>query len=332
MSDLSVKRILAQLRKAESKDDPNLIFLPNESNIRICHVLVVGLGYPYLGAEIILRLEMPEEFPRKPPELRCLTENGVYMVGGKICISIGEFHAGDRTSKDGASGWRPAEGLIGFAKEALNGIIVPETLNAVKHPDSGLGGLGILDTDAPTRQTLALLSSEYNRERNGVLMETYEKYAASHPGLGAVKAWRRQQAMTRIRLRTTRRPAPELFTEAFPELVDWCPRLAQWDCPHAHLEEADRLIELGDTPHQKAHLLAGVIGTAGEKFVEQYADVWLEELCGCLSVLNGRAPSLRRRMDNRPKLKECLQDLIMASARQNFMRRDELLAAFRTDG
>ena len=46
----------------------------------------------YKNAEILFSVNMPANYPFDPPSFSCLTPNGRFETGGKICISIGEFH------------------------------------------------------------------------------------------------------------------------------------------------------------------------------------------------------------------------------------------------
>lgn len=208
-------------KKATDEDSENILFLPDDSNLLVCHLMVVGLPYPYNGGEFILRLVSPDCFPQKPPEARSYTANGVYTPGSLICISIGEFHADDRKSVDGgAVGWRPALGIRGFARELVNGIIVPEGLNLRKHPGSGRGGLGIEDTTPAERVALAARSAKYNCEHNPKLREDFLKYAEAHPELKAAQTWRRQLAQQKLAGGCTREQLAEYIPAAFG--VEFC--------------------------------------------------------------------------------------------------------------
>lgn len=206
MANLFAKRVAAQLKKAERMDYPNLLFYLDESNIHNVYVLVVGLPYPYLEGEYIFRLQLNSNFPDTPPELRCRTDNGVYMVGGKICISVGEFHAQDRkdigaaNAQGGHWGWRRQLGIHGFAREVLNGLIDPSILNGVKHPDSGQGGIGILDEPAEVRASLAGRSFSYNMTHNAALRAKFYEYAVTRTDLAASESWLAQLSARELRL------------------------------------------------------------------------------------------------------------------------------------
>lgn len=198
------KIVFRHVQKATAEDHPNLLFIQDDADAAVTYVAVVGLPHPYRAGEFFFKLTAPDNFPRKPPELRCLTENGVFMVGGKICISVGEFHATDQKApttaagQQGDWGWRAGMGLRGFAVEVLNGLIDPDRLNEVKHPDSGQGGLGILDTPAPRRAEIAAVSLTYNNVNNPGLRARFIAHVKQHPTLRASKAWLRQAATATV--------------------------------------------------------------------------------------------------------------------------------------
>jgi len=320
--DRATRVLLAQYRKAQHE---NMLFLPDPDDMHVCYVLVCGLGYPYVGAEILLKLTCGPDFPLKPPELRCLTPNGVYEVGGKICISVGEFHAGDRVGKmagaaAGDWGWRPTMGLLGFAREALNGILVPESLNLSKHPDHGKGGLGILDTPAAERQRCAYSSHAYNAARNPTLQARFLAHAAANDS-EAGRALLRQTALTRLcEAKSAADTTRAEFAEAFgPELLAWCdasPHLAG----HAPVQCRDGLrkcTNAGGGAVPDAYLRAYLLAAAGAP-----AACW-EELRGYIPSLGadklGRLPE-----DPRDRARR-LCEYVVADARKDFARRDAAL-------
>jgi ubiquitin-protein ligase len=253
MSDAKAAAVLARhYDKAARDNSENILFLPDDSNLLVCHLLVVGLPYPYQGGEYILRLTSPNTFPQKPPEARCYTECGVYTPDSLICISIGEFHADDRQSVDGgAVGWRPALGIRGFARELVNGIIVPESLNIRKHMASGRGGLGIEDTTPEVREALARKSAKFNCDHSAKLRAEFLAYAKANPHLKAAQAWLRQIAQTKIPKGATPEETHAGLEAAYgKEFCSWAttlppsrfsgenilllyfPGLAEWDSDH----------------------------------------------------------------------------------------------------
>lgn len=321
--DRATRMLLAQYKKARHE---NLLFLPDLGDMRVCYVLVCGLGYPYVGAEILLKLTCGPAFPTKPPELRCLTPNGVYEVGGKICISIGEFHAGDRVSKKGAAasagdwGWRPTMGLLGFAREALNGILVPESLNLSKHPDHGKGGLGILDTSAAERQRCAYSSHAYNAAHHAALQARFLAHAAANDS-EAGRALLRQTALTRLcEAKVAADTSRAEFADAFgPELLAWCDA-----CPHL----------AGRAPAQWRDGLRKCTNAGGGAAPDAYLRAYLLAAAGapsaCWEELRSYVPSLDadklgRLPDDPGARARRLCEYVVADARKDFARRDAAL-------
>lgn len=184
MSGRFTKIMMAQLKKAHKTDHPNLIPLIDEADVKTWHFLVCNLPDPYVGGEFIIKLVAPGEFPHKPPSFSVLTPNGVFETGGKICLSIGEFHANDhkKSGERGAYGWRSALGMIGFAREVVNAFIVPDSLG---------GGIRIIRnrSDKKTRQ-LSAASRQFNTARRRAIAARFESIL-SDPQLGQLTAARR---------------------------------------------------------------------------------------------------------------------------------------------
>ena len=182
----TAKIMNAQFKAFIKDDDEYLMATIDESDPKIWYFMVSGLLEPYAGGEYVFRLKAPDDFPQRPPEFEFVTPNGVYDVGGKICISIGEFHAKDAPKKDGATGWRAALGMKGFAKQVVNGMIVPETLG---------GGIRILGADAEECRQFAKDSQNYNSAKKygrvaiSRLLEGFDDFAKANPGLKACSRW-----------------------------------------------------------------------------------------------------------------------------------------------
>jgi ubiquitin-protein ligase len=194
------KVIHKHFQKAVADQHPNLLFMQDEEDARIVYLAVVGMPFPHVGCEYFFQLTAPDTFPHAPPTLSCLTDNGVFMTGGAICISVGEFHAKDTAAPSAAAGhqgdwgWSPAMGIRGFAVEVFNGLVAPEMLNEVKHKDSGQGGLGILDSTPARIAELAKESADYNMSHNsGLRMRLL--YA---PAQAAAVTWERQRAVENV--------------------------------------------------------------------------------------------------------------------------------------
>ena len=173
MSATRLARIMMfQLKAANKADHPNIMVYMDESDVKRWFFLVTNLPGPYAGGEYIFHLAAPDTFPQKPPEFHFLTPNGVFELTGKICISIGEFHASDAAGKTGAYGWRSALGMIGFAREVVNGMIDPDYLG---------GGIRVRNDPPATKARLAAASEAHNRKHHAKLMGHFHNFEDMHP-------------------------------------------------------------------------------------------------------------------------------------------------------
>lgn len=177
-----------QYKFAMKTDLPNLLVIMDETNIATWYFKVLNLPDPYLDGEYIFKLEVPTTFPKAPPIFSFLTPNGVFEPGGKICISIGEFHTEDHDDNpEGSYGWRPALGMIGFAQEVVNGMIVPDYLN---------DGVRIETSSKKQKKMYSELSIKYNQEHYAELELQFDAIETDHPTLNAVT-----QKQNRIQLK-----------------------------------------------------------------------------------------------------------------------------------
>ena len=314
-----IRKIQLQYLKAEKADHPNLLFLPDETDMHVCYVMVVGLGYPSRGGEFILQITMPPEFPDLPPKVVALSGNGAYTTNSIICISIGEFHSKDR-SKDGSHGWRKTFGLIGFARECCNGIICPEGLNLSKHPDSGRGGLGIEDLSEADRQIYADNSRAENTAKYPELRARFLSYAEAHPKMKAARAWLMQLARVDIDGPTDSKK----FRTAFgSDLDDWCEtNLPTFGCPGVHLKLAGQLKHVDRAQFQRAYL-AAFSYSAPEATSAHRKSAWAELVTHIPTLAPRESRVARLSSENQRKI---LLDLVKAAMLTDFEKRDQLLA------
>lgn len=309
------KRMAAQFRNASERENhPNLLFLLDDQDARRCYILAVGLPYPYRGAEVLFQLDCPDDFPKSPPALRCLTPNGVYELGCRICISIGEYHAHDASRKDGAQGWRPALGLAGFARETLNGLLVPEVLNGIKHADSGRGGIGILDTPATERAELAAKSHDFNLSRNSLLLARFESAYMQDQDKLAAASWRAQRAQQAIRACC----GPADVRAAFPDLVAWVETKALAPEPEEFVRaHAAELCKLDSAATRRGRLLAELLDSSR---VDS-----LPLLCEELPAFRPAEAALRAARQAGKAIAPVLCRALAANDRQDFVEQGRLL-------
>lgn len=324
MASRFAKIVGAQLKKAAKGNDENIVLLGDpEGDARVVYVLISGLPQRNFRGECIFKLTLPGEFPQKAPTLTCLTENGLYKVGGMICISVGAFHNGDRAA-DGSAGWRPGGGLCWFVKEIMNGLVCPEGLNHSKHPDNNQGGLGILDSTYSKCADLARASRAYNRVRNTALRRHFHEYACgAGKDLAACVTWRRQEAKSDI-LDNQACADNQAFAAAFGEefLTSILGGGRRWGCKAGfHLALACRLASLDTDLFRIAWAAAVVLGT------EEKADNRLHAWDDYVEAISFFAPhsSGVRVLGASPELAGCLTGLVTCIMNSDFPGRDAAL-------
>ena len=159
--DKLTKILTNQYKIALKANDDNLIPYMDTDNVKNWYFLIKGLDAPYKDGEYIFKLTVTDQFPHAPPKFEFCTPNGVYDIGGPICISVGEFHTNDKPGKDGSHGWRPSLGMYGFARQVLNGLICYEGL---EH------GIRILNTSIEIKEDFTSKSKEYNTKNYSLII------------------------------------------------------------------------------------------------------------------------------------------------------------------
>lgn len=173
MSRSNISRVMPHQYKIYLRDDdPYYIALMSETNMAKWHVMVCNLEPPWEKGEFYFELIAPGNFPVHPPALTCLTVNGLYGLGGKICVSIGEFH------KDA---WRKSLGMPGFIRNGIvNGMICFQIMEES-------GGIRITKVPNSVKATRSRQSYGFNKQKNAALFRKFESFIAANPQLRAVK-------------------------------------------------------------------------------------------------------------------------------------------------
>lgn len=155
--DRHMKVMMAQVKNALKKPSELFIPFPDDMNLDRWVVLICGLEDAHEFGEYFVEFTAGPDFPDKAPkDYTVLTENGVFDLGGKICISLGEFHDKDKGRTDT---WRPALGMPGFAANIANVFICYKML-----------GHGIRIKDYPTDP---VLQKEYDRNVARLAKQSY---------------------------------------------------------------------------------------------------------------------------------------------------------------
>lgn len=101
MSNLMIKRIQKDLKELHDTPLHDIYFHLNEHNIKLMHFMIIGpKDTPYEHGFFIFKLEIPNEYPFKPPHVTYLSTNGnirfhpFLYENGKVCLSLLNTWAG----------------------------------------------------------------------------------------------------------------------------------------------------------------------------------------------------------------------------------------------
>ncbi|KAH7676446.1 ubiquitin-conjugating enzyme E2 J1 protein [Dioscorea alata] len=137
----AVKRILQEVKEMQTNPSDDFMSLPLEENIFEWQFAVRGpRDSEFEGGIYHGRIQLPAEYPFKPPSFMLLTPNGRFETQTKICLSISNYHP---------EHWQPSWSV----RTALVALIAFMPTN----PD---GALGSLDYKKEERRKLAIKSRE----------------------------------------------------------------------------------------------------------------------------------------------------------------------------
>ncbi|KAK8940434.1 Ubiquitin-conjugating enzyme E2 32 [Platanthera zijinensis] len=89
----AVKRILQEVKEMQSNPSDEFISLPLEENIFEWQFAILGPGdSEFEGGIYHGRIQLPADYPFKPPSFMLLTPNGRFETQTKICLSISNYH------------------------------------------------------------------------------------------------------------------------------------------------------------------------------------------------------------------------------------------------
>ncbi|KAK7831030.1 ubiquitin-conjugating enzyme e2 32 [Quercus suber] len=89
----AVKRILQEVKEMQSNPSDDFMSLPLEENIFEWQFAIRGPGETeFEGGIYHGRIQLPAEYPFKPPSFMLLTPNGRFETQTKICLSISNHH------------------------------------------------------------------------------------------------------------------------------------------------------------------------------------------------------------------------------------------------
>uniref|UniRef100_A0A7N0UGF0 UBC core domain-containing protein n=1 Tax=Kalanchoe fedtschenkoi TaxID=63787 RepID=A0A7N0UGF0_KALFE len=141
MKNPSVKRIMQEVKEMQSNPSHDFMGLPLEENIFEWQFAIRGpADTEFEGGIYHGRIQLPPEYPLKPPSFMLLTPNGRFETQTKICLSISNYHP---------EHWQPSWSV----RTALVALIA-------FMPTNPNGALGSLDYSKDERKALAIKSQE----------------------------------------------------------------------------------------------------------------------------------------------------------------------------
>ncbi|XP_010548995.1 PREDICTED: ubiquitin-conjugating enzyme E2 32 [Tarenaya hassleriana] len=160
----AVKRILQEVKEMQSNPSDDFMSLPLEDNIFEWQFAIRGpRDTEFEGGIYHGRIQLPAEYPFKPPSFMLLTPNGRFETNTKICLSISNYHP---------EHWQPSWSV----RTALVALIA-------FMPTSPNGALGSLDYPKEDRRLLAIKSREaspkYGSDERQKLIDEIHEYMLS---------------------------------------------------------------------------------------------------------------------------------------------------------
>lgn len=137
----AVKRILQEVKEMQANPSDDFMSLPLEENIFEWQFAIRGPAETeFEGGIYHGRIQLPSDYPFKPPSFMLLTPNGRFETNTKICLSISNYHP---------EHWQPSWSV----RTALVALIA-------FMPTSPNGALGSVEYPKEERRTLAIKSRE----------------------------------------------------------------------------------------------------------------------------------------------------------------------------
>jgi ubiquitin-conjugating enzyme E2 J2 len=155
-----LKRLQIELRQLAKEKDAAYQVAADPHNMLRCYFVMSGPeGTPYAGGRYIGLLEIPPDYPFKPPGVQMCTPSGRFKTGTPICLSNSSYHPEE---------WSPLWGL--------RTILIAFTSFFVSNEPT----TGSMTSSEEQRRTHAAQSRQYNVERlkmiyRRVLPDAYAK-------------------------------------------------------------------------------------------------------------------------------------------------------------
>ncbi|AQL07157.1 Ubiquitin-conjugating enzyme E2 32 [Zea mays] len=166
-SNPAVKRILQEVKEMQSNPSPDFMSLPLEEDIFEWQFAILGpRDSEFEGGIYHGRIQLPSDYPFKPPSFMLLTPSGRFEIQKKICLSISNYHP---------EHWQPSWSV----RTALVALIA-------FMPTNPGGALGSLDYKPEDRRALAIKSREVppkfgSPQRQKLIDEIHEQMLSKAP-------------------------------------------------------------------------------------------------------------------------------------------------------
>ncbi|KAJ4793318.1 Ubiquitin-conjugating enzyme E2 32 [Rhynchospora pubera] len=163
----AVKRILQEVKEMQSNPSDDFMSLPLEEDIFEWQFAILGpRGSEFEGGIYHGRIQLPADYPFKPPSFMMLTPSGRFETQTKICLSISNYHP---------EHWQPSWSV----RTALVALIA-------FMPTNPGGALGSLDYKKEDRHALAIKSRDNppkfgSPERQRLIDEIHQCMLAKAP-------------------------------------------------------------------------------------------------------------------------------------------------------
>lgn len=160
MKNPAVKRILQEVKEMQNNPSDEYMSLPLEDNIFEWQFAIRGpRETEFEGGIYHGRIQLPPDYPLKPPSFMLLTPNGRFETQTKICLSISNYHP---------EHWQPSWSV----RAALVALIA-------FMPTKPEGAVGSLDYSKEERTALAVKSRTHppkfgNADRQRLINEVHE--------------------------------------------------------------------------------------------------------------------------------------------------------------
>ncbi|CAH2078901.1 unnamed protein product, partial [Thlaspi arvense] len=208
----AVKRILQEVKEMQANPSDDFMSLPLEENIFEWQFAIRGpCDTEFEGGIYHGRIQLPSDYPFKPPSFMLLTPSGRFEVNTKICLSISNYHP---------EHWQPSWSV----RTALMALIA-------FMPSNPNGAIGSVDYPKEERRALATKSRETppkygSPERQKVIDEIHQYMLSKatspkpnpHECNKTTSADSDGQSQTKQRLAATAISEPDTATEV--SLVD----------------------------------------------------------------------------------------------------------------